>query len=85
MALVLTGFLSYHIYLVLKGTTTNESAKWSEVGTIERVPSGGGGGSFVASCSCFVTWKLDTHTYPFEMKQVGVHVRTRPINKREGT
>ncbi|CAN0365705.1 unnamed protein product [Ectocarpus sp. 8 AP-2014] len=32
MALVLTGFLSYHGYLLLKGTTTNESAKWGEVG-----------------------------------------------------
>lgn len=31
MAVVLTGFLSYHVYLVLKGTTTNESAKWGEV------------------------------------------------------
>ncbi|CBN75224.1 conserved unknown protein [Ectocarpus siliculosus] len=32
MALVLTGFLSYHVYLLLKGTTTNESAKWGETG-----------------------------------------------------
>ncbi|CAM9955138.1 unnamed protein product [Scytosiphon promiscuus] len=36
MALVLTGFLSYHIYLVLKGTTTNESAKWSEARYFHR-------------------------------------------------
>lgn len=31
MAMVITGFLSYHLYLVARGMTTNESAKWSEV------------------------------------------------------
>ena len=31
MAVVLSGFLAYHCYLTVKGTTTNESAKWSEV------------------------------------------------------
>ena len=31
MAVVLSGFLGYHLYLLLRGTTTNESAKWSEV------------------------------------------------------
>lgn len=31
MAIVLSGFLSYHCWLVGKGMTTNESAKWNEV------------------------------------------------------
>lgn len=31
MALVMTGFFMYHLSLVSKGMTTNESAKWNEV------------------------------------------------------
>eukprot|EP00903_Cladosiphon_okamuranus_P017396 g16024.t1 len=36
MAVVLTGFLAYHVYLLLKGTTTNESAKWAEARDFHR-------------------------------------------------
>lgn len=36
MACVLTGFLLYHAYLVARGMTTNESAKWAEVRNFPR-------------------------------------------------
>lgn len=31
MAIVLLGFFGYHLYLVSKGTTTNETLKWQDL------------------------------------------------------